>query len=132
MTPQERQLVTELFDRLTSLEGTERDPDAERAIADGLRRAPNAAYALVQTALVQDEALRRANSRIEELEAQHEQRAESSRPTSFLSSMLEARGGKSVAPRGSVPTVRQQETQPPMAAPPYAAAAPYPLAPGMP
>jgi uncharacterized protein len=32
--------------------------DAERLIADGTRRAPHAVYALVQTALVQDETLR--------------------------------------------------------------------------
>ena len=70
MTPQEQALISELFDRLASLENNPRDAEAERAIADGLRRAPHAAYALVQTALVQDEALKRANARIEELEAQ--------------------------------------------------------------
>src|SRR5262245_49913627 len=70
MTPQEQELVNELFDRLAKLEGNPRDPDAERLIADGLRRAPHAVYALVQTALVQDEALKRANARIEELQAQ--------------------------------------------------------------
>ncbi len=69
MTPQERQLVDELFDRLAKLENTPRDPDAEGLIADGTRRAPHVAYALVQTALVQDEALKRANARIEELQA---------------------------------------------------------------
>ena len=69
MTPQERQLVDQLFDRLATLEIEARDPDAERAIRDGVARAPNALYALVQTALIQDEALRRANARIEELEA---------------------------------------------------------------
>ena len=70
MTPQEQELVEELFDRLVKLENSPRDPAAERVIADGLRRAPQAAYALVQTALVQDEALKRANARIEELQAQ--------------------------------------------------------------
>ena len=54
MTPEERSLVTELFDRLATLEDSRRDPDAERLIQDGLRQAPNATYALVQTALVQD------------------------------------------------------------------------------
>ena len=68
MNPQERQLVAELFDRLAALESASRDPDAERAIAEGLQRAPHAPYALVQTALVQDEALKRANARIQELE----------------------------------------------------------------
>ena len=70
MTPQEQELVEELFDRLAKLENSPRDPAAERVIADGLRRAPQATYALVQTALVQDEALKRANARIEELQAQ--------------------------------------------------------------
>ena len=39
-----------------------------RAIDDGLQRAPNALYPLVQTVLVQDEALKRADARIRELE----------------------------------------------------------------
>jgi hypothetical protein len=64
MTPQERQLVDDLFDRLSKMESAPRDPDATAAIAQGLRIAPNAVYALVQTVLVQDEALKRANSRI--------------------------------------------------------------------
>ena len=37
MTPQERQLVDQLFDRLATLENEPRDPDAERAIRDGAR-----------------------------------------------------------------------------------------------
>ena len=69
MTPQERQLVDDLFERLSKLESAPRDPDAVAAIKEGLRKAPNAVYALVQTVLLQDEALKRANSRIQELEA---------------------------------------------------------------
>ena len=69
MTPQERQLIDDLFDRLSKVESAPRDPDAVAAINEGLRKAPNAVYALVQTALLQDEALRRANGRIQELEA---------------------------------------------------------------
>jgi len=68
MTPQERQLIDELFERLSRLEGTPRDPEASAAIAQGLRSAPNALYPLVQTVLVQDEALKRANHHIQELE----------------------------------------------------------------
>ena len=70
MTPQERQLIDELFDRLAKLERQPRDPEAERAIAEGLARAPHALYPLVQTVLVQDEALRRADGRIRELESE--------------------------------------------------------------
>ena len=102
MTPQERQMVDELFGRLATLENSPRDPEAERAVLDGLRRAPNAAYALVQTVLVQDEALKRANQRIEELEG----RAPERQPAGgFLDSMRGALFGESNA-RGSVPSVR--------------------------
>jgi hypothetical protein len=105
MTPQESELVDELFNRLVQLETAQRDPEAERLIADGLRRAPHAAYALVQTVLLQDEALKRANARIEELQAQTGTTPEpEQRPASFLDSMREAFGGR--APRGSVPSVR--------------------------
>ena len=45
MTPQESELVDELFNRLVKLETAQRDPEAERLIADGLRRAPHAVYA---------------------------------------------------------------------------------------
>ena len=69
MTPQERQLIDDLFDRLAKLENAPRDSEAMSAIMQGLRSAPNAVYALVQTALVQDEALKRAHDRIQELEA---------------------------------------------------------------
>jgi len=105
MTPQESELVDELFDRLAQLETAQRDPEAERLIGNGLRRAPHAAYALVQTVLLQDEALKRANARIEELQAQTSLTPEpEQRPASFLDSMREALGGR--APRGSVPSVR--------------------------
>jgi hypothetical protein len=102
MTPEERKLVIELFDRLATLEDAERDPEAERLIRDGLRQAPNAAYALVQTVLVQDEALKRANARIRELEGGGEAPA---RDTSFLGSMRDSLSGVREG-RGSVPSVR--------------------------
>lgn len=102
MTPQERQMVDELFGRLATLENAPRDPDAERAVLDGLRRAPNATYALVQTVLVQDEALRRANDRIEELEGRTPEPQQSG---GFLDSMRGALFGEN-AGRGSVPSVR--------------------------
>ena len=107
MTPQERELVTGLFDRLATLEKAPRDPDAERAIIEGLRRAPNAAYALVQTALVQDEALKRADARIRTLEAQF---GEAAAPSAggFLDNMRDALLGRREPQRGSVPSVRPQ------------------------
>jgi hypothetical protein len=106
MTPQERQMIDDLFDRLAQLESAPRDPDAAGAIAQDLRRAPNAVYALVQTVLVQDEALKRANSRIQELEAAGAGEPQAS--GGFLDSMRETIFGQS-QPRGSVPNVRPPE-----------------------
>src|SRR3984893_14130653 len=109
MTPQERQMIDELFDRLAKLEGAPRDPDAVSAIADGLRKAPNSVYALVQTVLVQDEALRRAHERIQELEADG---AGTQRPSGgFLDSMRDAVFGQD-HPRGSVPNVPPPASRP--------------------
>jgi uncharacterized protein len=103
MTPQERQMVADLFDRLASLEGGPRDPDAERAMREGLARAPNAVYALVQTVLLQEEALKRANTRIEELEHAVNPGPAQTQSGGFLDSMRSVFAGQS---RGSVPSVR--------------------------
>jgi hypothetical protein len=102
MTPQERLLVGELFDRLTRLEAAPRDAEAERAIVDGLARAPNAIYPLVQTVLVQDEALKRADARIRELSGE-----DIGAPAGggFLDSMRQALTGRPAVT--SVPSVRQ-------------------------
>jgi uncharacterized protein len=106
MTPQEAQLVDDLFNRLAKLESVPRDAAAERLVSEGLQRAPHAVYALVQTALVQDEALKRANARIEELQAQTaDAQVVEQRPASFLDTMREAVTGRAAA-RGSVPSVR--------------------------
>src|ERR1700733_9885062 len=110
MTPQEQELVNELFDRLTTLEANPRDPDAGRLIADGMRQAPHAVYALVQTALVQDEALKLANARIEELQAQVGGQ-EQPRGGSFLDNMRDALLGRS-EPRSSGPPTPSYRPQP--------------------
>ena len=106
MTPEERKLVTDLFDRLQTLENAPRDDVAVDLINQGLDRAPNSPYSLVQTVLVQDEALKRADARIRELEAQlgigPSQNQEAG---SFLDGMRETLRGKR-EPQGSVPSVR--------------------------
>jgi hypothetical protein len=105
MTPQERQLIDDLFDRLSKLESAPRDSDAVAAISQGLRRAPNAVYALVQTVLLQDEALKRANARIEELE--NAGAPGQNQTGGFLDTMRDALFGQNQnQPHGSVPNVR--------------------------
>jgi hypothetical protein len=105
MTPQERQLINELFQRLASLETAPRDPDAEAMIREGLRRAPNAVYSLVQTVLVQDEALKAANAHIQEYEQANGTPQQSNEPSrGFLDQMRDSVFGRE-GPRSSVPRV---------------------------
>ena len=103
MTPQERQLIDELFDRLAKVESAPRDAEAMSAIMQGLRSAPNAIYPLVQTVLLQDEALRRAAERIQQLEQAPPQ--EQGQSGGFLDSMRDKLFGQSNQQRGSVPNV---------------------------
>ncbi len=107
MTPQERQLMAQLFDRLATLESAPRDPDAEAMIREGFRRAPNAAYALVQTVLLQDEALKAANAHIQEYEQSTGTPQQANEPPrSFLDNMRDSVFGRE-EPRGSVPRIPQ-------------------------
>jgi hypothetical protein len=99
MTPQERRLVEELFERLATLENRPREADAEQTIREGLRIAPNATYALVQTVLLQDEALKKADERIRELEGES---APAQQQGGFLDSMRDTLFGSQRA-RTSVP-----------------------------
>ena len=113
MTPQERQLIDDLFDRLAKLENAPRDGEAMSAIMQGLRKAPNAVYALVQTTLVQDEALKRADSRIQELEAAigQQNQPKSARDSSIrCATRFSGRTSNTAkASPGSVPNVRAPE-----------------------
>src|SRR5581483_911957 len=104
MTEEERKLIAYLFNRLVTLENSPRDPAAEQAIYDGFQQAPNAAYALVQTVLIQDETLKRAEARIRELE--EAQAPEAPRDSSFLGSMRQSLGLGEGKRAGSVPSVK--------------------------
>jgi hypothetical protein len=139
MSPEEANLVKELFNRLKTLENAPRDRAAEALIEDGLQYAPHAPYALVQTVLVQDEALKRANARIQELEGDAD--ADAPRDTSFLGSMRDSLLGRRDS-RGSVPSVSPSPTSTGMspawrqtgtpATPVEAPSGPWPTAPAAP
>lgn len=84
MTPQERELLSGLFDRLKQADRGPRDAEAERLIASELAAQPAAAYYMAQTLLVQDQALSVAQARIRQLE----QQAGSGRPQAGSASFL--------------------------------------------
>ena len=71
LNPEDRSAIEGLFARLREVEQrTEpRDPEAEALIRELISRQPGAPYYMAQTILVQEQALRQAQERIEQLEA---------------------------------------------------------------
>jgi uncharacterized protein len=87
MDGEEQRLIEDLFERLRNFQGDgAKDPDAEALIRDLVRRSPDAPYYLAQTVIVQQQAIDRADARIQELEqaAQRSQGPYSGRGGSFL------------------------------------------------
>ena len=68
---QDQQAIDGLFDRIEDVarNSQPRDRDAEALIQQRLREFPPAPYYMAQTILIQEEALRQAQARIEQLEA---------------------------------------------------------------
>jgi uncharacterized protein len=133
MTPEERQMLGGLFQRVNAAAATPRDAEAESFINDAVRAAPHAPYVLSQTVLVQQQALEAAAHRIADLEAAARQGAEQGQEQgSFLGNLGRTifGGGPSAPPRQDPdPQAYQRAPAPPPRG--YAPAPPqgYPQAP---
>jgi uncharacterized protein len=124
MTPQEAQMLQDLVNKVEGTQLTEKDPDAEALLNDGMARDPDALYKLAQTVLVQNLALNQARV---QLQAQADQLRQQSVPqparaTSFLGSLLGHR-----EPAATPPPPAYQAPQ--YAPPQYQAVPQYPSAP---
>ena len=97
MSPEERQMLADLFERIRANAAAPRDPQAEAFINDAVRQQPFAPYILAQTVLVQQQALEGAAHRISELEAQTRASAPA-QETSFLGSLGRSLFGGGAAP----------------------------------
>ncbi len=102
MQQQERELISGLFDRLKPFESQPRDGEADQFIRGLAMQQPASAYLLVQTVLVQEQALKAAQERIAELEAKTA--AEPPAAPSFLGSAPRLGPWGAAAPRTSVPS----------------------------
>ena len=123
MQSQERDLIAGLFGRLQQFESQPRDPEAEALIRDFVARQPASPYLLVQTVLVQEQALKAAQERIAELEAKAGGAAPAA--SGFLGS------APRIGPWGSQPqAAAPQAPVPSTRSPLQAAVAPQPAAGG--
>lgn len=68
MTPEERQLVTGLFERLRQNDHRDRDPEAQELIEAGLVAHPDAPYLMTQLLLLQARALSAAQDKVRALQ----------------------------------------------------------------
>jgi uncharacterized protein len=70
MTPEERQMIANVFDRMRAVGRFEKDRDADAFINQSVRQMPDSPYLLIQSVLVQEQALAGADERIRMLEDQ--------------------------------------------------------------
>ena len=121
MTPDERQMLSGLFQRVNAAAATPRDGEAEAFINDAVRASPHAPYVLSQTVLVQQQALEAAAKRISELEAAARQGAEQSQEHgSFLGNLGKTifGGGAPAAPPRPAPDPQAYQRAPAPPPPP--------------
>jgi hypothetical protein len=120
MSPEERQLLSGLFERIQNAGGGPRDAEAEAFIQDAVKKLPYAPYLLSQTVIVQDQALRAANERLQQLEGQvrdlEQRAAQPQQGGGFLGGLGSLFGGgapqAAPPPRAPSPGWGQQPQQP--------------------
>jgi uncharacterized protein len=131
MTPEERQLIAGLFDRLRNFGRPDKDREAEALINQSVRAMPDAPYMLVQSTLVQEQALEATHSRLQELEGRlrdlEEERQKSAGSGSFLGGLF---GTRPTAVPPSQPAAASYDRQSPWSGSPQQQPAPPPASGG--
>jgi hypothetical protein len=94
VTPDERNILQSFLADIAQTPNVTKDPEADAAISQALRANPNAAYLLVQHAILADQALHAAQA---QLAAQNQQ------PSSFLAPYGSPWAGQGGAPVQSSP-----------------------------
>lgn len=122
MNTQEREQLSSFLQQLAQAQALQKDEEAQAMINSAVARQPDAAYLLVQRALILDGALKNAQAQITQLQAQLAQSKAAAPATSFLDANAWGRSPvASVAtPQPSTPTMASAPALPaaaPMAAP---------------
>jgi uncharacterized protein len=142
MTPEEKNLISGLFDRLGEASNQPKDLEAEQLIRSKVTENPSAPYVLAQSVLVMQQALSNAQARISALEKQVAEGAAAAQPRqgggTFLSGVASLFGGGQPqrtapppppAPPTAPPIVPLQQQAPPQPQA-YGYPPPAPQAPG--
>ena len=80
MSPQDTQLLTDFLAQLVQARGIQKDPDADALIQRAVAQQPDAAYLLVQRALLLEQGLNNARSQIAGLQEQLREQASRAQP----------------------------------------------------
>ncbi len=93
MTPQEKELLTTLLDRVKNAPRQDKDPEADALIHQAMAAQPDLPYYLTQTVLIQDLSLHQAQQRITDLEKQLADAQQAAKPSvgSFLGGLFGSR-----------------------------------------
>jgi uncharacterized protein len=118
MTPQEQSMLEDLIRKVNETKLTEKDPEAEQRLKQGLASDPDAVYKLAQTVLIQNLALNQARAQIQQLQQLQQAQPQPARSTSFLGGLLGHRDP--APPQPAQPQYQQVAYQPvpPQYAPP--------------
>lgn len=128
MTPEERQLLTTLADRVANTPPQQKDLEADQLLRQLVQERPDTVYILAQTVLMQDFALRNAQAQIDDLRRQlSEPPAPSERGSgSFLGGLFGGGNARDPQPRSSGSVPRVNPWSPPSQERPYGDAPPPP------
>jgi hypothetical protein len=109
MTPQERALLTRFLMDLNNTPAGLKDAEAAAMIDQAIAARPDAAYVLVQHAIMADEALHRAQAELAQLRAQTQTQ---SAPSGFLGSAVPPAGGDPWTQTAPQPQYAQPQAAP--------------------
>ena len=114
MNSQETQLLQDFLEQLVRVKGVVKDPQADALIARALSQQPDAAYLLVQRALLQDQALATAKEQIATLQNEL-QAVQSAGSSSFLNTanLWGNSGAGGTRPAAAAPAAPAQAYQAP-------------------
>jgi hypothetical protein len=118
MTPEEREMLTELADKIAATPAPAHDPEADEFIRTNIGKRPDALYILTQTTLIQNLAIQHAHQEIQELKQRLAQPGAAQPASSFLGGGMTPGASRPAGVPGSSPLPSPAPQPIPQNAPP--------------